>query len=427
MSIGVIPNNFDVIQSIVEQENRAQPTAATNPNGQPVHGATHQGGVAINPSANAAMAGPAALLGEGFSGGASSTNLNDLANALVTPTAEEANITRKYKNSQNARFGEGLMGLGEAFYDIYQGKKLAPEAHRVSQQQAERQQRVDMAGKDQKYNDAYTGLKARFGNQMTDDQIDAFARQAAQDNLDIKDILPDVDVTDPMAEAASLLELQRIKKQLEGLDRDKLIDEATLLAAEDKRLETIRTPAAKDIEYWNKIQNNMNELETIYGAAFDFDESGNVIDGSYDSRGNGAAQIGMLYSFIKGLDPESVVREGETALAQSALSRWQQLDAEVTKFGSPQVLTEEQLSEMYQLAKDLNAISIKQSKKRMMWHYDKAKSNDVDQVKLFGQMLWDEVNSVDSDTEQAASTTPIEEQSDEEAMDTINVILDGGA
>lgn len=41
--------------------------------------------------------------------------------------------------------------------------------------------------------------------------------------------------------------------------------------------------------------------------------------------GDGVAQVGLLYSFVKALDPNSVVREGEVRLAQEAASLWQSM------------------------------------------------------------------------------------------------------
>lgn len=50
--------------------------------------------------------------------------------------------------------------------------------------------------------------------------------------------------------------------------------------------------------------------------------SGGVSKAEQAAKGNGAAQVQMLYAFIKAFDPTSVVREGEIALAQRAAPIW---------------------------------------------------------------------------------------------------------
>ena len=54
--------------------------------------------------------------------------------------------------------------------------------------------------------------------------------------------------------------------------------------------------------------------------------------------GDGSAQVELLYAFVKALDPTSVVREGEVALAQSAASLFQQAQGLIAKFAQGQAV-----------------------------------------------------------------------------------------
>lgn len=56
------------------------------------------------------------------------------------------------------------------------------------------------------------------------------------------------------------------------------------------------------------------------------------------AQGNGAAQVQLLYAFIKAFDPTSVVREGEIALAQRATPLWDWAKANVSKVANKSVL-----------------------------------------------------------------------------------------
>jgi hypothetical protein len=54
--------------------------------------------------------------------------------------------------------------------------------------------------------------------------------------------------------------------------------------------------------------------------------------------GDGAAQVEMLYSFIKAMDPTSVVREGEIALAREATPLWEWARSNVSKVENKSVV-----------------------------------------------------------------------------------------
>ena len=80
----------------------------------------------------------------------------------------------------------------------------------------------------------------------------------------------------------------------------------------------IRDDAKPTIEGWNKTRTQFNQLESLAKRGW---------------SDQGAGQVASLYSFIKALDPESVVREGEVALARSAESLINQFLAKYERAG----------------------------------------------------------------------------------------------
>lgn len=75
-----------------------------------------------------------------------------------------------------------------------------------------------------------------------------------------------------------------------------------------------------------------NETKDLVGAY-------NFIDGALKrakeaEAGNGPAQVGLLYSFVKAMDPASAVREGEISLVQAATPLMEQARALITKYTS---------------------------------------------------------------------------------------------
>lgn len=67
-------------------------------------------------------------------------------------------------------------------------------------------------------------------------------------------------------------------------------------------------------------------------------------------RGEGLAQVALLYAFIDALDPESVVREGEVALARAATPLWTRAKAWVSQVENKSMIlppeTVQQLAEL---------------------------------------------------------------------------------
>lgn len=82
-----------------------------------------------------------------------------------------------------------------------------------------------------------------------------------------------------------------------------------------------------------------------------FDVNGNKI-GSVTLNTQNIRDVGLLYSFIKIVDPESVVREGEIRLTDSALGALQKFGINIKKLGTGQILNDAQRQGIKKLAQD---------------------------------------------------------------------------
>lgn len=83
----------------------------------------------------------------------------------------------------------------------------------------------------------------------------------------------------------------------------------------------------------NALRDDFNrEIEPIRDARAFIDQALKSTDLARD--GDGAAQVQLLYAFVKAMDPTSVVREGEVALARQAQGIYQKAGAFLRQFES---------------------------------------------------------------------------------------------
>jgi hypothetical protein len=76
-------------------------------------------------------------------------------------------------------------------------------------------------------------------------------------------------------------------------------------------------------DYEKAIEDDLNAYKFVDAA----------IDASpLAARGDGPAQVQILYAFVKAMDPTSVVREGEVRLAQEAASLWEFAQGQYQKY-----------------------------------------------------------------------------------------------
>lgn len=91
------------------------------------------------------------------------------------------------------------------------------------------------------------------------------------------------------------------------------------------------------------------DTRDIRGAAREI--NGAISEVPRAMQGDGAAQVNILYAFVKAMDPASVVREGEVALARLASPFWQQAQSLLTKYmsGESVVMPPQMLEKMGEL------------------------------------------------------------------------------
>jgi hypothetical protein len=94
-----------------------------------------------------------------------------------------------------------------------------------------------------------------------------------------------------------------------------------------------------------------------------------MVEKGYES---GVAQIGAMYSFIKGIDPESVVRPSETDLVGLAESYIQQMKNIVNRVEEGVVTSEAVFNDLVELTGRLNEIQIAGARRAMDDHIGRA-------------------------------------------------------
>jgi len=123
----------------------------------------------------------------------------------------------------------------------------------------------------------------------------------------------------------------------------------------------------------------------------------NLAKGIDLNKNNAAAQVGMLYSFIRGLDPESVVRTGEVELTEAAQSFWTRIKNMSGKLSNDQIYDADFVSQLVNLTGQLAEINRLESTKALQYHISRIESNGFRPEKVFGPMLSDEINEILSD------------------------------
>lgn len=91
--------------------------------------------------------------------------------------------------------------------------------------------------------------------------------------------------------------------------------------------------------------------------------------------GDGAAQYDMVVSFVKALDPTSVAREGEVALARQSAAIWDQVQGHYNKFirGEASIIPPELVNQMARL--------MEQRARGMRGRWERERENVVERAK----------------------------------------------
>ena len=123
-------------------------------------------------------------------------------------------------------------------------------------------------------------------------------------------------------------------------------------------------------------------LKSIYKTQTAMEVMNAMVEKGYES---GVAQIGAMYSFIKGIDPESVVRPSETDLVGLAESYIQQMQNIVTRVEKGVVTSEEVFNDLAELTGRLNEVQIEGARRAMDDHIGRARVEGYGPERIWGE------------------------------------------
>jgi len=133
---------------------------------------------------------------------------------------------------------------------------------------------------------------------------------------------------------------------------------------------TIRDDAKPMIDNWNTTNGNINMVNYLIQSA-----------------PTGAAQVATLYAFVKGLDPTSVVREGEVALAQQAQSILDQIKTKMENVTEGTIMSPTMQRDILNLTQQLNEIQAESFRKVFVQHAERADQNRIPREYVFGPTM----------------------------------------
>ena len=217
----------------------------------------------------------------------------------------------------------------------------------ASEKAQEKADELKIQQQDDRYANAIKLLKVR--TDLNDEQRDALAREYAMDRLPLETLMPK-------------------QKGVAGLDEDEL-----------QRLQDMYyDDAKKDIEFYNTTSNALNRHAA---AVQDFINGDNT----------GPRAVDAIYNFISNLDPGSVVKEGEAALAQSAQSYIGQLQTLLERGGKDILFTPEFQRQMMNVTASLIEINGQGAQRNIMQQVSRIKDNGLDPRRVFGSNLYEKV------------------------------------
>ena len=278
---------------------------------------------------------------------------------------EVAPFEDEWARSQEQRFTGGLFGAGEKFYDMYKEKKLRGQRQDVDAQRAQLKEDAAIQQADQKYKDAKE-IMSKKGENMDPDMIDAAARLYAQGE-DLNKVMPD---------HLTLWQKEQLAQKEEDMaaqDRRAAVEQMMDMQqlGEDQKQSALKMHdrVAPTIKSYNKTQNTMQRLlnlEELYG------------------ENPAPAQINAMYDFIKSIDPDSVVREGEVRLTQEGQGYVTMLQNVIGKAKDDQVLPREFYDQIVNVAQSINYELQRGYAKELGNYYNLNEKHGMDQGLVFG-------------------------------------------
>lgn len=288
--------------------------------------------------------------------------MNGPMEALAAMESGAQPLMDKYAATQEQRFDSGIMGVGEMIYDMVQAKKLRPQVQAVRENEARLTREAAQEQADLKYRDAKTLLSEKYPN-ASKDEIDALSRRYAQGE--------DINIEPDVIEEPSIHELQKYKLDekaaMMGLHKDQVA-----------MAETIYDNAKNDITSFNKAEMNMKQINEMAAKGWE---------------GMGAVQVGALYSMIKALDPDSVVREGEVRLAQMGESMINRMLATLKGIPENTIMSEEMFNDVVEFTQGINSLTRESFGTQFQDYVSQAESRGIKPELVFGTNLLERVAS----------------------------------
>ena len=208
-------------------------------------------------------------------------------------------------------------GYDNSFSGAMARRAQAERGMEIEERYAAEQKRLALEAMDQRYNDFKSVYSAMYPT-LKADTLDSAARLVAM-GQDPKDVLPQVIGKQEMFDVA-----------------DKIYDDAKPM-----------------LESFDKTQVQFDTLNNLAARGWE---------------GQGAGQVAALYTFIKELDPDSVVREGEVALAKSAQSIVNKFLAAYKNVTENTLMSEEMYNDIVGFTQDLNTIRRESYRDQFQYH-----------------------------------------------------------
>ena len=256
----------------------------------------------------------------------------------------------------------------------------------ASQKAQEETAAMEMQERDEKYFNALTLLEKTRPN-LPSDQRDALAREYAAGRSDLSYIIPEIKTDEELRE----LDQKHRKGQME---MDEMLK---------KQGDVIYDSVKENMRFISLLDRNKTQLEDIKNIGYN----------------SGATQIAVLYSFIKGLDPDSVVREGEVDLARLGLSNMEDFDRAVQNITEVGVISENMFNALVDLTDKFivsgeitNMRAIKRAQQR-------ADQRNIPKEYVFSQDVQDMLGALEGQTKKPEPDPDVTDPPDDESDDDL--------
>ena len=185
-----------------------------------------------------------------------------------------------------------------------------------------------------------------FSNVMN--KLQDLKQKRAESPLNIKKLTKETELKEA--------EVKKVIKQTEKLDKE--TQKATVELENEKKKANGEVPPDKRFTYEEKLRKEYQNRTKNYEAAVD---AFNKIEISAKDN-TGAGDVALITSFMKMLDPGSVVRETEFATAQNTAGLYTALESALKKAETGEFLTTQQRKTFSNLAKKYKQAADKQEK-----------------------------------------------------------------